>query len=110
MQEKDRKSNSFTSSSVVSKDGTRIGYQYLGGGPGIIFIQGSMGTIENFSELAQELAGSFTVYLPERRGRGVSPKAFSDDYSVEKDVEDLDALMMKSGASYIFGLSSGGRY
>jgi pimeloyl-ACP methyl ester carboxylesterase len=98
----------FTNHSVISKDGTQIGYQSIGRGPGILFIQGSMGTIENFTQLAQELADSFTIYLPERRGRGISPKVFTEDHSIEKDVEDIDALLKETHAKYIFGLSSGG--
>lgn len=108
MQVNDNKAKSFTSDAVISKDGMRIGYQSIGRGPGIIFVQGSMGTIENFTDLARELADSFTVYLPERRGRGISPKVFTEDYSVSKEVEDIEALMNKTKARYIFGLSSGG--
>jgi pimeloyl-ACP methyl ester carboxylesterase len=98
----------FTNHTVTSRDGTQIGYQSIGHGSGIIFIQGSMGTIENFTQLAQELADSFTIYLVERRGRGISPKVFAEDHSIKKDVEDIDALLKTTNAKYIFGLSSGG--
>jgi hypothetical protein len=37
---------------VVSRDGTRIGYRQVGVGPGLVLVQGAMGTMHNFSELA----------------------------------------------------------
>jgi pimeloyl-ACP methyl ester carboxylesterase len=98
----------FTNHAVTSKDGTRVGYQSIGHGTGIIFVQGTLGTIENFTQLAQELADSFTIYLAERRGRGISPKVFTGDHSIERDVEDIAALLEATDAKYIFGLSSGG--
>ena len=95
-------------SSVTSRDGTKVGYRSIGRGPGIVFVQGSMGTIENFTQLAQALAGFFTIHLAERRGRGISPKRFTEDHSVEKDVEDLEAILDKTDSHLVFGLSSGG--
>lgn len=97
----------YMTGSVISKDGTVIGYHQLGHGPGLVMVQGAMGTAQNFMELAKALADTFTVYLPDRRGRGLSPRPYSKDYRVRKDVEDLDALLTKTGAHYIFGLSSG---
>lgn len=93
---------------VTSADGTEIGFRSVGEGPGLLLVQGSMGTIENFTQLAQELSDSFTVHLAERRGRGRSPKPFTDDHSITKDVEDVAALLRATDASYLFGLSSGG--
>src|SRR5579862_9261246 len=79
--------------SVVSRDGTRIGYRRIGSGPGVVLIQGAMGTEHNFSELAAQLADHFTIYLPDRRGRGLSPRPYDPDYTVTRDVEDLEALL-----------------
>lgn len=93
--------------SLTSWDGTAIGYRQLGHGPGVILVQGAMGTAQNFLELAQDLADAFTVYLPDRRGRGLSPLSYSPDYHIQKDVEDLEALLAKTGAHNVFGLSSG---
>lgn len=103
-----KQENLFTTQSVTSKDGTRIGYKSIGNGPGLVLVQGAMGTIDQFTQLAEELAKSFTVYLPERRGRGISPKTYTVDYTVEQDIEDLEALLNKTEARYVFGLSSGG--
>ena len=96
----------YATDSVISKDGTTIGYYRLGQGPGIILIQGAMGTAQNFMELGEVLADIFTVYIPDRRGRGLSDDNGAD-YSIQKEVEDIETLLNKTGASYIFGLSSG---
>lgn len=92
---------------VHSKDGTTIGYRQYGQGPGLVLIQGAMGSAQNFAQLAEALADTFTVYVPDRRGRGMSELPFSDDYSIQKDVEDLEALLASTGAHLVFGLSSG---
>lgn len=99
-------SQSYTTESVTSKDGTTISYRQLGQGPGIVFIQGAMGSAQTYMQLAESLSNTFTVYLPERRGRGKSGP-FGKDYTIQKDVEDLDTLLMKTGAHNVFGLSSG---
>jgi pimeloyl-ACP methyl ester carboxylesterase len=96
----------YTTDFVISKDGTRIGYRQFGQGPGVVLIQGTMGTAHNFMQLAEALADRFTVYVPDRRGRGMS-KSGGNDYSVQKEVEDLEALLVKTGARSVFGLSSG---
>ncbi len=92
---------------VISKDGTRIGYRRVGAGPGLVLVQGSMGTAQNFVELAGLLAPDFTVYLPDRRGRGLSPRAYSADHTIQRDVEDIEAVLAATGADRVFGLSSG---
>ncbi len=73
----------------------------------MVLVQGAMGTALNFMELAGALANTFTVYVPDRRGRGWSPLPYDKDYTIQKDVEDLDALFAKTNAQYIFGLNSG---
>ncbi len=97
----------ITPSSVISKDGTTIGYYQLGQGPGVVLLHGSMKTAESHLQLAQALADEFTVYLPDRRGRGLSGP-YSKDYTVREDIEDVDALLIKTGAHNVFGVSSGG--
>jgi len=94
-------------SSVHSKDGTTIGYTSRGRGPGLILIQGALGTAHSYRDLAAALADSFTVHTPDRRGRGMSPLAFSGSHCIERDVEDIAALSDATGASLLFGLSSG---
>lgn len=93
---------------VTSRDGTEIGYVTYGSGPGVILIQGAMGTEYHFRDLAHALSDSFTVYVPDRRGRGKSPRPYGDDYVVQRDIEDLAALLTATGGRFVYGLSSGG--
>jgi len=97
---------SYEIDTVTSKDGTAISYRQLGSGPGLVLIQGAMGSAQTYMELARDLADTFTVILPERRGRGLSGP-IGDGYSIRKEVEDLEALLARTGASNVFGLSSG---
>ncbi len=92
---------------ATSKDGTRIGYRQVGHGPGLVVLHGTASSGYNHVQLARSLADAFTVYLPDRRGRGLSGQ-YGESYSVEKDVDDLDALLAETGAHDVFGVSSGG--
>ena len=98
---------SYTTGSVTSRDGATIGYRQLGHGPGVVLLHGSMSSAHNHMQLAEALADAFTVYLPDRRGRGPSGP-YSEDYGVHKDVEDIEAILTKTGAHNVFGVSSGG--
>jgi len=99
--------NSYKLNSVTSKDGTTIGYRQYGQGPGLILVQGAMGIAYNYHELALALSKDFTVYVPDRRGRTMSAKPFTSNHAIERDIEDLQALMDKTGSTFLFGLSSG---
>ena len=92
--------------SVTSRDGTTIGYRRVGDGPGLVVLHGAMESSGSHLQLAEALADSFTVYLPDRRGRGLSGP-YPVAYSVRTDIEDMDALLAKTGAEYVFGVSSG---
>jgi len=96
----------YTTDSVTSKDGTIIGYRQLGHGPGLVVLHGTAESSQSHMQLADALADSFTVYLPDRRGRGMSgPHGAS--YSLQKEVEDVEALLAKTGAHCVFGVSTG---
>ncbi|GII57938.1 alpha/beta hydrolase [Planotetraspora thailandica] len=97
----------LTTSFVTSDDGTQIAFHTIGHGPGIVLLHGSMETARNHLAMAQELADAFTVHLPDRRGRGQSGP-YGDGYSVQKEVEDLDAVLRETGAHYVFGVSASG--
>jgi pimeloyl-ACP methyl ester carboxylesterase len=92
--------------SVESTDGTVIGFQQLGAGPGLVILHGAVESALSHLQLAEALADTFTVYLPDRRGRGMSGP-YGSDYTVQKDVEDVDALLRRTDAHYVFGVSSG---
>jgi pimeloyl-ACP methyl ester carboxylesterase len=91
---------------VTSKDGTTIGYRQLGHGPGLVLLHGIMESSQSHTQLAEGLAGDFTVHMPDRRGRGLSGPQ-GKDYRIGKEVEDLAALLEKTGASRVFGVSAG---
>jgi pimeloyl-ACP methyl ester carboxylesterase len=99
---------------VTSKDGTSIAYDRQGGGAAVILVGGGLvdpatgraGRWEN-APLATELAAWFTVYNYDRRGRADSGD--TPPYAVEREVEDLEALIAQAGGSaHLYGVSSGG--
>src|SRR5438552_19171634 len=96
----------FTLGSVISADGTTIGYRTCGQGPAVVILHGSNVSSQNFTQLAEHLSDAFTLYLPDRRGRGLSGP-FGSDYCIQREVEDLDALLTKTGAQMAFGVSAG---
>ena len=96
----------YTTGSVISKDGTTIGYRQLGRGPGLVLLHGAMESAQSHIQLAEALADRYTVYLPDRRGRGLSGP-YGSGYSIREDVDDMDALLTKTGAHDVFGVSSG---
>jgi pimeloyl-ACP methyl ester carboxylesterase len=95
-------------SKVMSKDGTTIAFDKLGQGPAMILVNGAMGYREFFGgkPLAAELSNEFTVYDYDRRGRGESTD--TQPYAVEREIEDIEALIEEAGGSaYLYGISSG---
>lgn len=97
----------FVDGAVSSNDCTRIGFRRYGRGPGIVLVQGTIGTTRDFHDLATHLARDFTVLVPERRGRPSSPRPFSPDHVIARDVADLAAVLAHADADILFGLSSG---
>ena len=92
---------------VISKDGTKIVYDKVGKGPAVVLVEGATATRSSFEELANLLAPNFTVYYYDRRGRGDSSDTLP--YSVEKEIEDIEALIDEAGGTaYLYGISSGG--
>lgn len=96
-------------SQVISKDGTSIAYDKTGIGPAVLLVDGAM-TYRAFfglmGPLSAELSKHFTVYTYDRRGRGESTD--TKPYAVEREIEDIEALIEEAGGSvYLFGISSG---
>jgi pimeloyl-ACP methyl ester carboxylesterase len=96
----------YTTGKLESLDGTVIGYRRCGRGPALILLHGGMMAAQNFTRLGAELGDSFTVFIPDRRGRGASGR-YGDRYSVARDCEDVRKLAQETGAERVFGLSSG---
>jgi pimeloyl-ACP methyl ester carboxylesterase len=93
---------------VTSKDGTQIAYETKGSGPAVILVDGALcyRSFGPMPHLAELLAPHFTVYTYDRRGRGESGN--SKTYAVEREVEDLDALIHGAGGlAFVYGISSG---
>jgi pimeloyl-ACP methyl ester carboxylesterase len=91
---------------VKSGDGCAIAVERSGVGPPLIFVNGAFSGRATGAPLAALLDGDFTVYRYDRRGRGDSGDA--DAYAVEREVEDLDAVIAAAGGrAFVFGHSSG---
>jgi pimeloyl-ACP methyl ester carboxylesterase len=91
---------------VTSADGTTIAYDLLGSGPPIVLVSG--GSVDRRSNigLAGVLAADFTVVNFDRRGRGDSGDTLP--YAIEREIEDIDAVIAAAGGSaHLFGSSSG---
>jgi pimeloyl-ACP methyl ester carboxylesterase len=93
---------------VISRDGTPIAVDRIGSGPALILVDGAMcsRTFGPLPALARELAAHFTIYHYDRRGRGDSGSGFTHD--LQREIEDLDAVLQYAGGSaMVFGISSG---
>jgi pimeloyl-ACP methyl ester carboxylesterase len=95
-------------STAVSSDGTTIAYESAGSGPALILVDGALchrefGGARKLSELLQP---HFTVYIYDRRGRGQSGD--TAPYAIDREVDDIAALVEAAGGSaYVYGISSG---
>jgi pimeloyl-ACP methyl ester carboxylesterase len=91
---------------VTSKDGTTIAFDRLGSGPPVVLVCG--GSVDRTADaaIAQELASDFTVFNYDRRGRGDSGDTLP--YAIEREVEDIEAVIGAAGGSaFLWGSSSG---
>jgi pimeloyl-ACP methyl ester carboxylesterase len=94
---------------VTSADGTSIAFETAGKGPPLILVGGAFcdrNAPASGTPLAALLDG-FTVFSYDRRGRGES--GGKGEYAIDREVEDLAALIAAAGGSAsVFGNSSGG--
>ena len=91
---------------VLSRDGTPIAFDQSGEGPAIILVAGATATRLAEASLAAALAPHFTVLAYDRRGRGESGD--TAPYAIEREVDDIDALINEAGGSaFVLGHSSG---
>lgn len=91
---------------TTSKDGTAIAYDRMGAGPAVVIVGGGPTTRAANGELAGLLAERFTVFNYDRRGRGDSGDTAL--YAVEREYEDLAAVIEAAGGSAFVVGSSGG--
>jgi pimeloyl-ACP methyl ester carboxylesterase len=93
---------------VTSADGTVIVFDQSGAGPAVVLVQGALMDRADpiLSAVAAGLSRWFTVFSYDRRGRGDSGD--TQPYAVEREAEDLTALIAAAGGSaMVFGGSSG---
>ena len=93
---------------VRSDDGTAIAYERQGDGPALVVVDGALTTrgSESKAQLVELLSPLLTVYVYDRRGRGDSGD--TAPYAVEREIEDIAALISEAGGSVaLYGHSSG---
>lgn len=76
---------------VKSPDGTQIAAFITGEGPPLVLVHGAMSDHRNDDLFIAELARNFTAVALDRRGRGASTD--HDDYSIEREFEDIAAVV-----------------
>ena len=94
---------------ATSKDGTQIAFEKSGSGPAVVIVSGALAqrSLIDDRTIVAKLAEHFTVYIYDRRGRGESTDV--QPYAVEREIEDIEALLNDAGGSgYLYGVSSGG--
>ena len=91
---------------VTSKDGTMIAFDRLGQGPPVVLVSGGSVDRTSNAPLAQALAPHFTVLNYDRRGRG--PSGDTQPYAIEREIEDIEAVIGAAGGDAgLYGSSSG---
>ncbi len=92
---------------VRSKDGTTVAFDRLGNGPMVIVVGGATCDRAMTRPLAEQLAQRFTLINYDRRGRGDSGD--TAPYAVEREIEDLGALIaVAEGTASVYGYSDEG--
>lgn len=90
---------------ATSKDGTTIAVDRVGDGPAVVCVGGALNDRHSTGWVAAKLTG-LTVYSYDRRGRGDSGD--TQHYTVDKEIEDLAAVIDEAGgAAMVYGMSSG---
>lgn len=91
---------------VKSADGTLIAVESFGAGEPLVILGGALSTRAAVQPFVPFLDHAFTVYGVDRRGRGDSGD--TDPYAVEREVEDVAAIVQtSSGSAKVYGHSSG---
>ena len=94
---------------VTSKDGTTIAFDQSGKGPVVILVDGALqyrAFDQGMTQLADLLAPHFTMIHYDRRGRGDSTD--TQPYALEREIEDIEAIIDNVGGSaFLYGISSG---
>ena len=94
---------------VTSADGTALACRHSGHGSPMVLVHGANGDIDTFALIEGLLAERHTVWVYSRRGRGGSGDA--PDYTLEREVDDVVAVLAAAGdRPHLFGHSGGAMY
>ena len=91
---------------VTSRDGTTIAFDRIGQGPPVVLITGALSDRADKNPLADHLASDLTVLNYDRRGRG--PSGDTRPYEIDREVEDIEAVIRAAGGEAGLYGSSGG--
>ena len=92
---------------VISRDGVSIAYERSGAGPALALVHGAVSDHTRWAPILPELEKRFTVFAMDRRGRGESGD--SPDYSLEREIDDVVAVVESIGEPVsLLGHSLGG--
>lgn len=92
---------------VVSEDGTPIAVWRSGEGPPLVLVHGAAADHIRWAPVLPALQERFSVLAIDRRGRGQSGDA--DEYAIEREYEDVAAVVEWAGeAVNVLGHSYGG--
>jgi pimeloyl-ACP methyl ester carboxylesterase len=91
---------------VTSRDGTEIAFDRIGQGPPVILVSGGSVDRMSLAGLAEQLSSDLTVLNYDRRGRG--PSGDTQPYAIDREIEDIEAVVEAAGGEAgLFGSSSG---
>lgn len=94
---------------ITSTDGTELVARSSGEGTPLVLVSGANGGLDTFRLLEPALAERHTVWVYARRGRGGSGDG--PDYSLEREVEDVVAVLDAAGERpHVLGHSGGAAY
>ena len=93
--------------SVVSADGTVVGFEREGSGPPLVLVHGGTADRSRWAPVRAELSAAFSLYLVDRRGRGLSTRETAD-YAIGREGEDIVAVLDAIGdPAFVVGHSYG---
>ena len=98
-----------TTKHVTSADGSRIGCEVVGDGPPVVLVHGTAADRTQWAPMAGPLGQRFTVYVLDRRGRGLSAEEAAGPYALDREAEDIAAVVESiGGRPFVFAHSYGG--
>jgi pimeloyl-ACP methyl ester carboxylesterase len=79
--------------SITSPDGTRLGVEVVGEGPPLLAVHGGIGDRSRWTLLKERVADRFTLHLLDRRGRGASMRETNGAYRLDREIDDVLAVI-----------------